>query len=98
MRHMTLLALASLGACTIATSNQTADGLPPVPANCDSATLARFTGQPASQQLGEEMLSASGARTLRWVPEGGAVTMDFNPLRLTVQLDGAGRVASARCG
>ncbi len=44
------------------------------------------------------MLTASGARTIRWVPKGGVVTMDFNPSRLTVQLDGANRVERANCG
>ena len=98
MRQSILLGLLPLAACTVATSNQTVDGLPPVPANCRSETLGQFVGQPASQELGEQMLRASGARILRWVPKGGAVTMDFNPLRLTVQLDGANRVESASCG
>jgi hypothetical protein len=31
-------------------------------------------------------------------PLGGMVTMDFSPVRLTVQLDGANRVQSAHCG
>ena len=44
------------------------------------------------------MLAATGARILRWVPKGGMVTMDFSPDRLTVQLDGANRVETARCG
>lgn len=93
-----LFLLPSLAACTVATSHQTADGLPPVPASCNGAVLAQFVGQPASQDLGARMLRASGARILRWVPKGGAVTMDFNPSRLTVQLDGANRVESASCG
>ena len=49
-------------------------------------------------QLGSNMLRASGARVIRWVPLGGVVTMDFSPMRLTVQLDGANRVQSASCG
>ena len=44
------------------------------------------------------MMLASRARVIRWVPLGGAVTMDFSPARLTVQLDGANRVQSANCG
>lgn len=98
MRQVTLLGLMSLAACTVATSDQTADALPPTPANCRSETLAQFVGQPASQDLGERMLHASGARTIRWVPKGGAVTMDFSPTRLTVQLDGSNRVETASCG
>lgn len=92
-----LLILPPLAACTVATSDQTADGLPPVPARCNDAVLSQFVGQPASQDLGARMLAASGARTIRWVPKGGMMTMDFNPLRLTVQLDGTNRVETARC-
>jgi hypothetical protein len=48
--------------------------------------------------LGERMLRASGARTIRWVPQGSAVTMEFNAERITVQLDGSNRVERASCG
>lgn len=65
---------------------------------CRGDELGRFIGQIATGALGSEMLRASGARILRWVPLGGAVTMDFSPQRLTVQLDGAIRVRSANCG
>ena len=98
MRGLLMLTLLPLAACTVATSDQTADGLLPVPANCVGATLAQFTGQPASATLGEQMLRASGARTIRWVPKGGVVTMDYLAHRLTVQLDGANRVEAANCG
>lgn len=88
-------ALLALTACTIAESD-------PVPSlrqgNCRSEPLSQFIGQPASQELGARMLSASGARIIRWVPKGGMVTMDFSPNRLTVQLDGSNRVEGANCG
>ena len=80
--------------CTIAESAP--PGLPEGP--CRSEPLAQFVGQPATQELGARMMAASGARILRWVPKGGAVTMDFNPARLTVALDGSNRVESANCG
>ena len=98
MRQLLTLALLPLGACTVATSDATADDPPPMAAPCRSEALAQFIGQPASQDLGERMLRASGARTIRWVPKGGVVTMDFSPHRLTVQLDGSNRVETANCG
>jgi Peptidase inhibitor I78 family len=98
MRHVFTLGLLPLAACTIATSDATGDTLPPVPAECRNEVLAQFVGQPASQELGARMLAASGAKTIRWVPNGGVVTMDFSPHRLTVQLDGSNRVERASCG
>jgi hypothetical protein len=98
MRLLVSLALLPLAACTIATSDATADNPPPGAAICRSEALGQFIGQAASQDLGERMLRASGARIIRWVPKGGVVTMEFSPQRLTVQLDGSNRVESANCG
>lgn len=96
MRALILaLTAVPLVACTIAES-EPIDGLPK--GNCSNEPLAQFVGQPASEDLGARMLKASGARILRWVPKGGVITMDFSPDRLTVQLDGASRVETARCG
>ena len=65
---------------------------------CRRDSLPSFTGQPATQELGERMLAASGARALRWVGDGMAVTMDFRGDRLTVYLDRNNRVERANCG
>lgn len=91
-----VLALMPLMACTIAQSDATAPGEPV--GTCRSEPLAQFVGQTATTELGARMLRASGARIIRWVPQGGMVTMDFNPSRLTVQLDGTNRVERANCG
>lgn len=65
---------------------------------CRNEGLERFIGQPASQQLGAEMMRASGARVLQWINPDTAVTTDFRVERLRVHLDRNGRVESARCG
>lgn len=97
MRHLiATLALLPLAACTIATSNATADGSPG--GTCRGEELTQFVGQPASQELGDRMLKASGARILRWAPKGGAVTMDYREDRITVALDGSNKVERASCG
>ena len=98
MRQLVILAILPLSACTIATSHGTADADPPAAAACRSESLSQFIGQAASEELGQRMLSASGARIIRWVPKGGVVTMEFSPERITVQLDGSNRVEAANCG
>ncbi len=65
---------------------------------CSGTRLAAFQGRPATSTLGAEILAASGAATLRWVPEGTMITMEFSPSRVTVRLDAQGRVASVTCG
>jgi hypothetical protein len=98
MRYLATLAILPLAACTIATSDATADRPPPLEGTCRNEALAQFTGQRASQELGARMLRASGARIIRWVPKGGVVTMDFSPERISVLLDGSNRVERASCG
>ena len=90
------LALLQLTACTVAQSDATAVG--PPPGSCRNEALGQFTGQPASEDLGAKMLRASGARTIRWVPKGSVVTMEFSYERVTVLLDGSNRVERASCG
>lgn len=93
MRSIATLPLLLITACaTSPVASQPAGNI------CRSEALAQFIGRPASRELGHEMMLASRARIIRWVPLGGAVTMDFSPVRLTVQLDGANRVQSANCG
>ena len=66
--------------------------------SCNPASLGQFNGRPASQELGAEMLRATGARTLRWVAKGMMVTMDYREDRLTVWLTADNRVERANCG
>ena len=98
MRQFVGLAVLPLAACTLATSDATADSALPSPATCRNEPLTQFAGQPGSKELGERMLRASGARTLRWVGKGTVVTMEFNPDRITVYLDESNRVERASCG
>ncbi|MCF2514031.1 peptidase inhibitor I78 [Sphingomonas sp. G124] len=94
-RPIIALAMIPLAACTIAESKPV-DGMPM--AACRQEKLDSFLGQPASQELGARILAASGSRVIRWVPKGGAVTMDFRADRVTVALDEANRVERASCG
>jgi hypothetical protein len=97
MRYLCAFAFLPLAACTIATSDATADN-PPATGQCRTEALGQFAGLAASKELGARMLTATGAKTLRWVPKGSAVTMDFSPYRLTILLDEYNRVERASCG
>lgn len=95
MRKLIMLAPLTLAACATAAAPP-----PPSPGGglCRGDNLAQFTGRPASQALGAEMLRVSGARILRWVGHGMMITMDFSPERLTVHLTADNRVERASCG
>nr|WP_294846209.1 I78 family peptidase inhibitor [uncultured Sphingomonas sp.] len=65
---------------------------------CRNDMLTQFIGSQASEQLGRDILTASGAKVIRWVPKGSAVTMDFRGDRVTVALDENNKVERASCG
>lgn len=65
---------------------------------CDAARAQSLVGRPATAALGTEALNLTGARALRWIGPGMAVTMDFSPDRLNIELDGSNRVTAIRCG
>lgn len=90
-----VLSTLPLAACMVNTTPAPGAG----PAHvCRGDSLASFTGQPATADLGARILAASGARTIRWVPNGSVVTMEFSAERVRVMLDGANRVERASCG
>jgi hypothetical protein len=64
---------------------------------CRATGLAVFHGQAVSQDVANQLIRASGAKDLRWVPPGGMVTMDHRSDRLTVHTDAQNRIVSAAC-
>ena len=65
---------------------------------CTTSGLQDLAGQAATSELGAEALRRSGARTLRWIRPGDAVTMDYREDRLNVHLDAENRVERFQCG
>lgn len=65
---------------------------------CDAAKARALVGKARSRTVGTKALHLSGARTLRWIPEGGIVTMDYREDRLSLHLDRRGRIVRIACG
>ena len=66
--------------------------------NCDAGPTQELIGREASAELGAEALARSGARTIRWIQPGQAVTMDYRTDRLNIELDENNRVTAITCG
>jgi hypothetical protein len=64
---------------------------------CDPSNIQQFVGQQRSDALERQMLQVSNAATVRWVPPGTAVTMEYRFDRLTVFLDSNNRVERISC-
>lgn len=83
-----LVVFAALAGCAATTPPLSDD--PPVreiEGSCQREPGQRFVGLKATGAIGREMLAATGATILRWVPPRTAVTMDYSPSRLTVSYD-----------
>ena len=88
-----LLASALLGAC--------APAVPPANANggtCNADGTGGFIGQFVSQALGAQILAATGARSLRWGPPEGVMTMDYREDRVNVFYNAANQIQRVTCG
>ncbi len=67
-------------------------------ATCDAQASQFAVGKSFGPELEREVRAKSGASIVRWLSPGQAVTMDFRAERLSLTLDGRGRVVRAACG
>ncbi len=88
MRCATRAAILSAAGALAALPASAADG------PCRAAGAAALVGAP----LPADAAARTGARTVRALRPGQMATMEFRADRLTIQLDAAGVVVSARCG
>ncbi len=65
---------------------------------CDVAKVRVFVGALGTADLGRAALHRSGARTIRWITPGTAVTMDYRRDRLNIRLDLRNFVTGIDCG
>ena len=97
MRRTVLFIPIALAACATAAP-------PPPPAEtgtryvCRQASYEEFIGRVATSEVAAQLLRASGARTIRWVRQGMAITMEYSEERLTVRLAPNNRIITASCG
>ena len=84
----------SLSGCATTTTTEE----PATPGGCRAEAGSALVGRPAAAGLGAEALRLTGARRLRWIRPGDAVTMDYSPERLNLHLDAEGRVERLACG
>jgi hypothetical protein len=65
---------------------------------CDAGKAQSLLGRSESADTEAEAKRLSGAGIVRWIPEGGMVTMDYREDRLNLRLDGSGKIVGIDCG
>ena len=99
---MPLIAFLAAGCATVPPVNAepAVDDTVPVrgEGSCDATSAQGLVGRTHSAENAAEALRLSGARTLRTIPEGTMVTMDYREDRLNIELDRNKRITKIRCG
>ena len=89
-----LAVMVVLGAC----APMTAPDDPSSAMTCDAAAVQPLIGKTYSGATGELARKDSGARSIRVIHPGDAVTMDYRIDRLNIELDASDRITTLRCG
>lgn len=94
------LSALALGGCT-ATMSEPGQAVPESnavpPVACDAARAEAYVGRNGAA-VAEEARTAAGARTMRVIAPGQAVTQDYRTDRLNIEADSGGVVVRVSCG
>ncbi|APX66328.1 I78 family peptidase inhibitor [Sphingomonas sp. gentR] len=93
-RWAILLAILPLAACV---TTPKAQG-PADVSGCGDGKAADLIGKRWTEALRAPTQKRTGARDLRVIAPGNAVTMDYRPDRLNIETDAEGRVVRLKCG
>jgi len=103
-RPITMMALTAslmaLSACSTSGSDKVAEATPPPPSmepNCGADQYSAYVGQPASDEVIAAIAKSRGDKPMRVIKPGMAVTMDYMPERLNVQVGEDGKITGFNC-
>lgn len=94
MKPMIAATMLAMAGCATASG----EGGNEAPRQCTADPVQDLVGRPATAELGQDALTRSNSRALRWIRPGDAVTMDFRQDRLNIHLDARGAVERITCG
>ena len=93
LRPLFLLpALLALAACASQPAADASGG------TCNAEPAQSHVGKPATDANVEAAFTASGAKTMRSIKPGQAVTMDYREDRVNIHQDASGNIERISCG
>jgi len=96
MRNVIALLAVLAAGCTTMAADEPAPG--EITGSCRTEGLESFVGQAGTEEIGAEIFRKSGAKKIRWIPHGAAVTMDYSPDRVNIKLDPQNKIEGITCG
>ena len=91
------VAAVTLSACQPYASEPDGSGAPETPDACGATKLNDWVTKADSPAARGAIAKASGAKNIRWITPGMAVTMDYRPDRLNANIDAGGRYTGFTC-
>lgn len=94
--------LSSLAACTAPPAAEPIS--PPLAdpetgaGSCNADAVKSWVGKTANEDVVRQAVAAAGAKGVRVIEPGQAVTMDFRADRLNIEVDAQGVITTVRCG
>ena len=85
-------------ACAPMMSAPVAASPPPPAGPCNADAAGWAIGRAVDQELINRVIHDTGSRTARVVEPGQAVTMDYNPERVSIHVNERGAINSIHCG
>lgn len=96
---LALAVMLAASACAPMMAAPGAAAAPPPPAGpCNADAAGWAIGRAVDQELVNRVIHDTGSRTARVVEPGAAVTMDYNPERVSIHVNERGAINSIRCG
>ncbi|EPV9118802.1 I78 family peptidase inhibitor [Pseudomonas aeruginosa] len=83
---------------SVATGSASAPAATPADGRCDANAVQAYVGKQASAAIVEEARRAAGAEVARALRPHDAVTMDYNPRRLNIDVDDTLVIKRLSCG
>lgn len=94
---MIRLTIPLIGFALVSCSPPPPASTPAPPTSCGSEKVAKFVGKKRTDAIATEVAKLSGAKNIRWISPGMAVTMDYREDRLNVSLDDQGVITRFYC-
>jgi hypothetical protein len=66
--------------------------------HCQASGTESFVGKLRSDEVGADIMKATGASVIRWAPPGVMLTMDFRDDRVTVYVSPDRKISRIACG
>ncbi|AZY49000.1 I78 family peptidase inhibitor [Bordetella avium] len=67
-------------------------------ASCDAQSAQSWLGQPFTDSSSADVRKRSGSDTVRVLKPGQVMTLEYNPGRVNIIVDGQGKISAIRCG